>query len=98
MLTNILALNAEKEKARNTLRQLSQLYTEPVADPTQPPNHKYTLRGVSTTKSTMYICRQAEIDLIEMGLENDETPSKGDQWWRINYSPSCLNPVTVEVR
>jgi hypothetical protein len=79
------------------LRQLSKLYTEASSDPTEPPTHKYTLRGVSTTKSTMYLRRKAEIDLIDMGLENDESPSNGDQWWRIEYSPSGSNPVTVEV-
>jgi hypothetical protein len=45
----------------------------------------------------MYLRRKAEIDLIDMGLENDESPSNGDQWWRIEYSPSGSNPVTVEV-
>lgn len=97
LLTVFLALNSEKEKARDSLRQLSKLYTEPSSDPNEPPTHKYTLRGVSTTKSTMYIRRKAEIDLIDMGLENDGLPSSGDQWWKIEYASSGSNPVTVEV-
>ena len=80
------------------MRQLSKLYTEASSDPTEPPTHKYTLRGVSATKSTMYIRRKAEIDLIDMGLDNDASPSDGDQWWRIEYASSGSNPVTVEVR
>ena len=88
----------EKEKARDALRQLSKLYTEASSDPTEQPTHKYTLRGFSTTKSTMYIRRKAEIDLIDMGLDNDASPSNGDQWWRIEYTSSESNPVTVEVR
>lgn len=90
-------MNSQKEKAKDTLRQLSKLYTEASSDLTEPPTHKYTLRGVSTTKNTMYIRRTAEIDLIDMGLDNDEASSNGDQWWRIDYSPSGSNPVTVEV-
>lgn len=90
-------LNSQKEKARETLRELSKLYTEASSDPTEPPTHKYTLRGVSTTKSTMYIRRKAEIDLIDMGLEYDGVSSDGDQWWRIEYRSSGSNPVIVEV-
>lgn len=97
LLTHYPDLNAQKEKARETLRQLSKLYTEASSEPNEPPTHIYTLRGVSTTKSTMYIRRKAEIDLIDMGLENDEVLSNGDQWWRIDYSSSGSNPVTVEV-
>jgi hypothetical protein len=45
----------------------------------------------------MYVRRKAEIDLIDMGLENDELPVDGDQWWRIYYATSGSNSVTVEV-
>ena len=90
-------LNFQKEKARDTLRQLSKLYTKPSSEPHEPPTHKYTLRGVSTTNSTMYILRREETDLIDMGLENDGLHSNGDQWWRIEYSSSGSNFMTVEV-
>jgi len=90
------ALDEEKEKARATLRQLSKLYTEPSTEPGQSPIHRYTLRGVSTTKSTTYVCRQAEPDLIDMDLDADEPVSKRDQWWRIDYATSGPNPITVE--
>jgi hypothetical protein len=93
-----LDLDVQKEKAKKTLRQISKLYTEPSLEPTEPPTHKYTLRGVSTTKNTTYVRRKAEIDLIDMGLEDDGSSPNGDQWWRIDYSSSGSNPVTVEVR
>ena len=92
------ALNEQKQKAIDALRELSKLYTEPSSDPKSPKLRKYTLRGVSTTKNTMYICRQAEPDLIEMDLDGDESEPKKDQWWRIHYAPFGSNPFSVEVR
>jgi hypothetical protein len=95
-LTHIV-LNESKEKAREELRELSKLYTEPSNDPSEPKLHAYSLRGVSTNKSTMYICRRAEPDLIDMDLDGDSNKVKGDQWWRIHYAPIGSSPVTVEV-
>ncbi|PVH78657.1 hypothetical protein DL98DRAFT_590199 [Cadophora sp. DSE1049] len=86
----LLALEGEKEKAREELRQLSKLYTEPSSDPDAPVLHKYTLRGVSTSKSTFYICRRTEPDLIDM---DTDVP---DQWWKFHYAPMGYSPVTVE--
>ena len=96
MLT-ISALNEQKEKARESLRELSKLYTKPSNDKTQPPLHRYTLRGVSTTKSTLYLCRQADPVLIDMVLDDGQTGPNPDQWWRIHYATSGSNPVSVEV-
>jgi hypothetical protein len=92
-----LALNEEKEKALETMRKLSKLYTSQSNNPDAPKLTKYTLRGVSTTKSTTYICRRAEPDLIDMDLDSDGPKEQGDQWWKINYATSGSNPVTVEV-
>lgn len=71
------------------------MYTEPSNEPDAPKLHKYTLRGVSTANS-MYICRRAEPDLIDMEADGDDTGPK-DQWWRINYATTGDKPVTVEV-
>lgn len=79
------------------MRELSKLYTEPSDDPTKPTLHRYTLRGISTTKSTMYIRTQAEPDLIDMDLDSDQAKARSDQWWRISYSTSGANPVNIEV-
>jgi hypothetical protein len=91
------ALNETKEKARKELRRLSKLYTEPSDDPYEPKLHAYSLRGVSTNKSTFYICRRAEPDLIDMDLDDEGPKVKADQWWRIHYAPIGSSPVTVEV-
>ena len=97
---SVLALNEEKEKSIDALRKLSTLYTDPSleVDPAAPEFHKYTLRGVSTTKSTMYVCRRAEPDLIDIDLDGEAPRSKSDQWWRIYFATSGSNQVTVEVR
>ncbi|TAQ86641.1 hypothetical protein B7494_g5012 [Chlorociboria aeruginascens] len=86
-------LNEEKEKTWLALKQLSKLYTKQSDDPEQPILHPYTLRGVSASKDTTYICRRAEPDLIEMSVDN--APPM-DQWWRIHFATSGFNPVTVE--
>jgi hypothetical protein len=91
-------LNEEGEKAKVTLRELSKLYTEPSEDPDQPALHRYTLRGISTSKSTTYISTQAEPDLIDMDLNKDEANLDSDQWWRIVYPASGSTPFSVEVR
>lgn len=90
-------LNESKERAREELRKLSKLYTEPSDDPAAPKMHPYTLRGVSTNKNTFYICRRPEVDLIDMDLDGDATGAKSDQWWKIHYAATGHNPVTVEV-
>ena len=92
-----IALNESKERAREELRKLSKLYTEPSDDPSAPKMHPYTLRGVSTNKSTFYICRRPEVDLIDMDLDGDARETRSDQWWKIHYAATGQSPVTVEV-
>jgi hypothetical protein len=89
-------LNEEKDKAREALKKLSGLYTNAPQDPDAPKLHSYTLRGVSTTKNTFYVCRVAEPDLINMDLDSLEQTNSG-QWWRIDYSTSGSSKVSVEV-
>lgn len=43
----------------------------------------------------MYICTQAEPDLIE--LESDQSKPNGDQWWKIVYSAYGTSRVSIEV-
>ncbi|EPE34655.1 hypothetical protein GLAREA_10349 [Glarea lozoyensis ATCC 20868] len=91
----LIALNQERERAREALKNLSKLYTQPSEDPETPKLHPYTLRGVSTTKNTFYVCRVAEPDLINMDLDASEQSNAG-QWWRIHYATSGPNQVSVE--
>jgi len=43
----------------------------------------------------MYICRRAEVDLIDMDLDGDAPKALNDQWWRIHYAPLGSSPVSV---
>jgi hypothetical protein len=95
----VIALNEEKEKSIEALRKLSTMYTDPSSevDPDAPKFHKYSLRGVSTTKNTLYLCKRAEPDLIDIDLDGDGPVSNRDQWWHIHFATFGPNPVTVEV-
>ncbi|KAH8600848.1 hypothetical protein B0O99DRAFT_589727 [Bisporella sp. PMI_857] len=90
------ALNEEKSRCLEELRQLSKLYTEPSEDPDQPALHRYTLRGVCVDKSTMYVCRQAEPSLVDLDFGEEESKPSEEQWWRIHYAARDSNPVAVE--
>lgn len=93
----LISLSEAKEKAIEELRNLSKLYTEPSDDPSAPKLRKYSLRGVSTKKDTMYICRRAEPDLIDMDLDSENSEPKNlDQWWKIHYAQFGHSPVSVE--
>lgn len=62
----------------------------------QSPLHRYTLRGVSTTKYITYLRRQAEPDLIEMDLDANES-NPMDQWWKVEWAPTELKPILITV-
>ncbi|KAG9236630.1 hypothetical protein BJ875DRAFT_455983 [Amylocarpus encephaloides] len=92
----LLVCKVEREKACEALKNLSRLYTQPSEDPDAPKLHPYFLRGISTSKSTFYVCRAPEPDLMDMNLDGDQPQAKAGQWWRLNYALSRPNPVTVE--
>jgi hypothetical protein len=96
-LTIIIVLEQEKQKALASLHELSKLFTQDHKDPNQPRLHKYRLYGVSTTKETTYLRKQAEPDLIDMDLDATEPQTCGDQWWKIKYIMADVKPVTVMV-
>jgi len=90
------ALVGQKEKTKEELRALSKLYTQPSDDPDAPALHRYTLRGVSTSKNIMYICRQAEPDLMDMNIDSEDSQASNDQWWRISYEPVDSKPFQIK--
>uniref|UniRef100_A0A093UU67 UBA and UBX domain-containing protein n=1 Tax=Talaromyces marneffei PM1 TaxID=1077442 RepID=A0A093UU67_TALMA len=80
-------LEAEKQAARDTLREQSKILTESAVASDDPPYFKYTLRGFCTAPHITYILRkdapiQGEEDLIEMEVN---TPEEW-HWWRISFS------------
>ncbi len=86
------SLETETEKARASLRELSKLYSNPAQDESQPPTHKYTLRGISISKYVTYVRRRNQPDLMNMG----DTEPELDQWWHIEYSTTATQPVIVK--
>jgi hypothetical protein len=89
-------LSQEKQKALASLHELSKLFTQGQKGLNQP-LHKYKLCGVSTTKETTYVRKQAEPDLIDMDLDATDPKTCGDQWWKIKYGMADAKPLTVMV-
>ncbi|KAF7717806.1 Uncharacterized protein PECH_008445 [Penicillium ucsense] len=75
-------LEAQKEKAMETLRNHSKILTEAPEAPGEPPGCRYSLRGVCTEPHVTYVLKRAETGDPAGGQQ--QTP--GDQWWRISYS------------
>lgn len=66
------------------------MYTKASDDPTEPPYHKYTLRGVSTTPNTFYVLEKTKPE-----FDNDmlSTEAKDWQWWKITFMSNEAKPV-----
>ncbi|KAI9818461.1 MAG: hypothetical protein M1827_000520 [Pycnora praestabilis] len=87
------ALDNQKEKARSTLKQLSNLLTHRSENPEDPPHHFYTLRGVSTEPHTTYVLHKVDKDAM------DSTPdalTRGWQWWKLDYSAVDTRPLSTK--
>ncbi|KAF7904529.1 hypothetical protein EAF00_001863 [Botryotinia globosa] len=88
-------LQDEREKAKEAWRELSKLYTDPVKSSRI--LHRYTLRGVSLTKETTYVCTRIAPDLIDFAASEEERiPPSDGQWWRMHFSTSSPPSRTVE--
>ncbi|KAI9864990.1 MAG: hypothetical protein M1824_004088 [Vezdaea acicularis] len=86
------SLNGQIEDARARLKDLSKLLTEESEDPSQPPHHKYTLRGVVTEQQYTYVLHPLSDEF------DDYTPdarARGAQWWKIQFSSSISDPVNI---
>lgn len=59
------------------------------------PRHAYSLRGVSSSVDTFYVCVRAEPDLMEL----DEELSDGslDQWWKLGYVANAEESIKAEM-
>lgn len=80
-------LEAEKQSARDTLREQSKILTESDISSDDPPHYRYTLRGFCTAPHITYVLRKdapnpSEEDLIEM---EDKEPQEW-HWWRMSFS------------
>lgn len=86
-----------KELARDKLRELSKLFTEPSDIPEESPQDRYTLRGVCAEPHTVYVQERANphaADDLVGGLGEEEW-----QWWKLSYEASAAHPIsTTKVR
>ena len=83
-----------KERARDKLRELSKLFTEPSDVPEENPHEKYTLQGVCAEPHTVYVRERNkpgnDSDLPDVGSEEW-------QWWKLSYEASAAQPVSCTV-
>lgn len=69
-----------------TLRSYSKTLTEPSESSTEPPLHKYTLRGVCTEPHVTYILKRNHISTSSDAMDVDGAKTSDYQWWRISFS------------
>ncbi|KAJ5926829.1 hypothetical protein N7516_008602 [Penicillium verrucosum] len=81
-------LELRKQNAMESLREISKTLTEPPKSPSEPPAHKYTLRGVCTEPHVTYVLSNS--NPISPGhlmdMDSDTENSNDYQWWRISFS------------
>lgn len=83
------------ERYKASERFVGRLLTDPDRErPRELTCKKYSLRGLGTSKDTVYICRRKEKPLIDLG---DDSPEPRDQWWRLEYTNNTEQPVKAEV-
>ncbi|PLB35793.1 uncharacterized protein BDW47DRAFT_133284 [Aspergillus candidus] len=70
-------LESRKQSALEALRGYTKTLTEPTSSSSEPPHHKYTLRGVCTEPHITYVLRPRT---------DTDDPTHEWQWWRISFS------------
>ncbi|KAJ5947469.1 hypothetical protein N7466_000484 [Penicillium verhagenii] len=78
-------LEIRKQNALEAMHKYSRMLTEPSEDPSQPPSHKYTLRGVCTEPHVTYVLKRHGADDQRDAMHTDGEED-GFQWWRISFS------------
>ncbi|RHZ63892.1 uncharacterized protein CDV56_105571 [Aspergillus thermomutatus] len=79
-------LENRKQKAVETLRNYSKILTEPSESPTEPPHHRYTLRGVCTEPHITYVLKPRTSHNSEQATNLESSAGDQWQWWRISFS------------
>lgn len=83
------------ERLKASERFVGRLLTDPDRErPQDLTCKKYSLRGIGTSKDTVYVCKRTETPLIDLG---DDCPEPGDQWWRLEHTTNKEQPVKAEV-
>ncbi|EKV12597.1 UBA-like [Penicillium digitatum] len=81
-------LELRKQSAMESLREISKTLTESPKSPSEPPGHKYTLRGVCTEPHVTYVLSNSRTisPAHLMDMDSDTENSNDYQWWRISFS------------
>lgn len=69
-----------------TMRAYSKALTEPSVNPSEPPLHRYTLRGVCTEPHVTYVLKRNDASNTGDLMEVDGETKSDYQWWRISFS------------
>ncbi|KAL8730586.1 MAG: hypothetical protein Q9181_004599 [Wetmoreana brouardii] len=87
------AFEESRDKAREKLRELSKLFTEPSDIPEESPHDRYTLRGVCAEPETVYVQERSKPDDEDEVLI--DAPAAGDwQWWKLSYDAHAAQPTS----
>lgn len=81
----LVELSAKRQEALESLRKYSKPLTEPSSDPNEPPNRKYTLRGVCTAPHITYVLRRKQPPKTDDHMNGSATSNEWE-WWRISFS------------
>ncbi|KAL8695734.1 MAG: hypothetical protein Q9201_007970, partial [Fulgogasparrea decipioides] len=87
------AFEESRDKAREKLRELSKLFTEPSDIPGETPHDKYTLRGVCAEPETVYVQERSKPD-DEDEVLIDAPAADHWQWWRLSYDAHAAQPTS----
>lgn len=79
-------LEKRKQSAVETMRTYSKALTEPSENPSEPPLHRYTLRGVCTEPHITYVLKRNDASSTGDLMELDDETKSGYQWWCISFS------------
>lgn len=83
------------ERARDKLRELSKLFTEPTEIAEESPHDRYTLRGVCAKTDTVYVQERTKPDIESSLLPDAGAEAEGEwQWWKLSYEASAAQPVS----
>lgn len=90
----VLALEVSRTRALEKSVEISQWYTKASKDLKEPPHYKYLLRGVSSSKDTIYV-------LENDGTIDDFATSKTDayewQWWKLSFASGQTEALSRSV-
>ncbi|KAI9791947.1 MAG: hypothetical protein M1816_003216 [Peltula sp. TS41687] len=102
VMKKLASLEEQKDKAKESLAEISVVLARPSNDPKINPKHRYTLRGVSTEPHITYVLctvQDEESNNSTLNQATQEVAGQGPgtqsyQWWRMSFTSGESNPVS----